>query len=493
MPKAIVIGSGFSGLSAAATLAQFGWDVIVLEKNDQAGGRARIWKKDGFTFDMGPSWYWMPDVFESFYKQFGKTTSDFYKLERLDPSYKVVYDNQTEMLVPAGAEKLEALFEDKEKGSGLKLRAFLKDAQYKYETAMSEYVTRICDKPTEFFDLKLIMKSFQMELFSSLKQTVRKKFSHPHLVKLLEFPVLFLGATPANTPALYSMMNYADLSLGTWYPMGGMNEIVKAFVSICESQGVNIHLNEAVEKIEVHNKKAKRVITSKNTYEADLVIAGSDYEHTEQNLLDKAYRHYDEQYWDKRTMSPSSLLIYLGVSKRIPNLLHHNLFFDSDFDLHAAEIYDEPKWPTDPLFYVCCPSKTDNSLAPEGCENIFVLMPLAAGLHDSEPMRKKYRDLLIKKIEAHTGTSIEQNIVVERSYAMNDFKSDYNSFKGNAYGLANTLAQTAIWKPKMKSPLVKNLFFTGQLTVPGPGVPPAIISGQIAAREANKLLTNQKH
>jgi phytoene desaturase len=493
MPKAIVIGSGFSGLSAAATLAKFGWQVTVLEKNDQAGGRARIWKKDGYTFDMGPSWYWMPDVFESFYNQFGKTTADFYQLVRLNPSYKVVYEDQTEMFLPAEIEKLEALFESKEAGSGLKLRAFLKDAKYKYETAMSEYVTRICDKPTEFFDLKLIMKSFQMELFSSLKQTVRKKFSHPHLVKLLEFPVLFLGATPANTPALYSMMNYADLSLGTWYPMGGMNEIVKAFVSICESQGVKINLCEAVEKIEVHNKKAKQVITAKNSYEADLVIAGSDYEHTEQNLLDKVYRHYDEHYWDKRTMSPSSLLIYLGVNKRIPNLLHHNLFFDSNFDLHAAEIYDEPKWPTDPLFYVCCPSKTDNSVAPEGCENIFVLMPLAAGLQDSEPMRKKYRDLLIKKIEAHTGTNIEQNIIVERSYAMNDFKSDYNSFKGNAYGLANTLAQTAIWKPKMKSPLVKNLFYTGQLTVPGPGVPPAIISGQIAAREANKLLINQKH
>jgi phytoene desaturase len=326
-----------------------------------------------------------------------------------------------------------------------------------------------------------------------LKQTVRRKFSHPHLVKLLEFPVLFLGATPANTPALYSMMNYADLSLGTWYPMGGMNEIVKAFVSICESQGVEIKVNEAVEKIEVHNKKAKRVITSGASYEADLVIAGSDYEHTEQNLLEKPSRYYTADYWEKRTMSPSSLLIYLGVNKRIPNLKHHNLFFDSDFDLHASEIYDSPKWPSDPLFYVCCPSKTDNSIAPDGCENIFVLMPLAAGLEDSDAMRKKYRDLLIKKIETHAGTAIEQNIVVERSYAMSDFKSDYNSFKGNAYGLANTLAQTAIWKPKMKSPLVKNLFYTGQLTVPGPGVPPAIISGQIAAREANKLLINTKH
>jgi phytoene desaturase len=493
MPKAIVIGSGFSGLSAAATLAKSGWQVTVLEKNDQAGGRARIWKKDGYTFDMGPSWYWMPDVFESFYNQFGKTTADFYQLVRLNPSYKVVYEDQTEMFVPAEIEKLEALFESKEAGSGLKLRAFLKDAKYKYETAMSEYVTRICDKPTEFFDAKLIFKSFQMELFSSLKQTVRRKFSHPHLVKLLEFPVLFLGATPANTPALYSMMNYADLSLGTWYPMGGMNEIVKAFVSICESQGVEIKVNEAVEKIEVHNKKAKRVITSGASYEADLVIAGSDYEHTEQNLLEKPSRYYTADYWEKRTMSPSSLLIYLGVNKRIPNLKHHNLFFDSDFDLHASEIYDSPKWPSDPLFYVCCPSKTDNSIAPDGCENIFVLMPLAAGLEDSDAMRKKYRDLLIKKIETHAGTAIEQNIVVERSYAMSDFKSDYNSFKGNAYGLANTLAQTAIWKPKMKSPLVKNLFYTGQLTVPGPGVPPAIISGQIAAREANKLLINTKH
>ncbi len=486
--KVVVIGSGFAGLSAACVLAKEGMDVTVLEKNDQAGGRARVWEKDGFVFDMGPSWYWMPDVFENFYQIFGKTTADFYDLKRLDPSYRICYQGEEKIDVPASVEKLINLFEEKEKGSGKELQGFLKDAEYKYKTAMNDYVNRVADSISEFFEIKLLVKSFQLQLFQSLRSEVRKKFKNPSLVSLLEFPVLFLGATPDKTPAMYSMMNYADLVLGTWYPMGGMNKIVEAMLSIAQEYGVKILLNQEVKKIEVVNKKATRVHTHTNIFNADVVVAGSDYKHTEQTLLSKEYRTYSADYWEKRTMSPSSLLFYIGVDKKLPNLLHHNLFFDADFEQHAQEIYTTPQWPKEPLFYVCAPSKTDATVAPQGMENLFLLMPLAPGLEDSEKAREQYFQVMMKRLQERIGEPFEDNLVVKRSYCLLDFEKDYNSFKGNAYGLANTLMQTAVFKPKMISPKVNNLFYTGQLTVPGPGVPPSLISGEMVAKAVLKKI-----
>ena len=481
--KIVIIGSGFAGLSAACHLASEGHDVTVLEKNDQAGGRARVWHKDGFVFDMGPSWYWMPDVFEEFYSHFGHTASDFYDLKRLDPAYRIYYPGADQIDVPASLDELVSIFESKEKGSGQKLRLFLTDAEYKYKTAMSDYVHRISDSVTDFFSLKLIGKSFQMHLLRSLRKEVRTSFKNPQLISLLEFPSLFLGSTPDNTPAMYTMMNYADLVLGTWYPMGGMNRIVQAMVKIATDKGANILLGQEVKKISIKDGSAYEVLTATDSYRADSVIAGSDYHHTEQTLVEASYRTYDEKYWDSRVLSPSSLLFYIGVDKKLPKLLHHNLFFDEDFEKHAEEIYHRPSWPSAPLFYVSAPSKTDSSVAPEGMENLFLLMPLAPGIADSEEMREKYFGIMMKRLQNKIGEQFEKNIVVKRSFCLDDFQKDYHSYKGNAYGLANILSQTAIWKPKMKSPKVKNLFYTGQLTVPGPGVPPSIISGTMVAGE----------
>ena len=490
--KIVIIGSGFAGLSAACYLAAGGHDVTVLEKNDQPGGRARVWEKDGFRFDMGPSWYWMPDVFDEFFGHFGKTAADFYDLRRLDPAYRIYYSGKDQVDVPASLDELVSIFEQKEKGSGKKLRQFLSDAEYKYKTAMSDYVERISDKVSEFFDFKLIGKSFQLHLLQSLRKEVRSKFKNPQLVSLLEFPSLFLGSTPDNTPAMYTMMNYADLVLGTWYPMGGMNQIILAMIKIAKDNGAKILVNQTVEKINVVGGRAQSVKTKGKIYAADSVIAGSDYHHTEQTLLDEVYHTYDEQYWDSRVLSPSSLLFYIGVDKKLPKLLHHNLFFDEDFETHADEIYHHPSWPSAPLFYVSAPSKTDPSVAPEGMENIFLLMPLAPGIEDSEEMREKYFKIMMRRLQKKIGEQFEANIVVKRSYCLTDFQKDYNSYKGNAYGLANILSQTAIWKPKMKSPKVKNLFYTGQLTVPGPGVPPSIISGRMAAREVLRQIKSNK-
>jgi phytoene desaturase len=484
----IVIGAGFAGLSAASVLAKAGHKVTILEKNDQPGGRARVWQKDGFTFDMGPSWYWMPDVFENYFALFGKKVSDYYHLKRLDPGYRIFYGDDDVMDVPADREKLDELFEATEPGSSEALEQFLIQAKYKYEVAMCDYVFRPSHSITEFIDIRLIRESLRIQMLSSMRRHVRKFFSNPKLVKMLEFPVLFLGATPQNTPAMYSLMNYADLVLGTWYPMGGMHQIVKAMVGVATELGVDIQLNTEVTKINVANKKASTIETSNGTFTADFIIAGADYRHVDQMLVEKAHRNYDEKHWNSRTMSPSSLLYFVGINKKIKGIEHHNLFFDEDFDEHAHHIYTNPQWPDKPLFYVSCTSKTDNTVAPEGCENLFFLMPIAPGLHDDEETRERYFDLMLTRFEKFTGESIRDNIVVKRSYALNDFTADYNSFKGNAYGLANTLSQTAFFKPAMRAKKIKNMLYTGQLTVPGPGVPPAIISGQVAATEAIKLL-----
>ena len=482
----LVIGAGFSGLAAAATLARDGHRVTILEKNDVAGGRARKFHAEGFTFDMGPSWYWMPDVFEQYFATFGKQVSDYYELVRLDPSYRIVFDRDHEMNVPAGMTQLEALFERYEPGSAKNLRQFLREAAYKYEVGINEFVFKPSKSILEFADLRVLKSVFRLQMLTSMATHVDALFQNEYLRQLLKFPVLFLGATPENTPAMYSLMNYADLALGTWYPRGGMHKIIEGMVRLAEEQGVQIELGTTVEQIVVPNGRAKEVRTDRGTFTADAVVVSADYHHAEQHLLPPQYRKYSEGYWDKRTMAPSSLLYYLGVNKKIAGLKHHTLFFDADFKRHAEEIYESPAWPENPLFYVCAPSVTDPSVAPEGCENLFLLLPLAPDLDDDEQRRERYFHRMMDRLEAQTGQSIREHIVYKRGFAHRDFKQDYNAYKGNAYGLANTLRQTAFLKPAMHG-RVPNVLFTGQLTVPGPGVPPSLISGQVVAREVNKL------
>ncbi|GAB2540839.1 phytoene desaturase family protein [Rufibacter soli] len=491
--KIVVIGAGFAGLAAASCLAQQGYAVTVLEKNETPGGRARVFSAEGFTFDMGPSWYWMPGVFEQFFQKFGKTTADYYHLERLDPSYQVLYAKNDTMQLPAGMPELEALFESLEPGAALKLRTFLKQAAYKYEVGIQNLVYKPSRSLTEFLDLKLMVDVLRLDVFQSMAKHVRKYFKHPRLVQIMEFPVLFLGALPENTPALYSLMNYADLSLGTWYPMGGMHKIIEGMVALAQEQGVEIKLGQEVQRLEMQGDAIRAVVTNQGTFEAEVVVGGADYHHLETQLLPKEFQTYSDKYWDSRVMAPSSLIFYLGVNRKLENLRHHNLFFDEDFGPHAQEIYTKPAWPTKPLFYVSVPSKTDPSVAPAGMENLFVLIPVAPDLQDTPDVREHYYHLVMERLERITGQEVRPHVVFKRSYAHQDFIKDYHAFKGNAYGLANTLLQTAVLKPSLKSKKVRNLFYTGQLTVPGPGVPPSLISGQVVATEIVKEFAPQEH
>ena len=487
MKSVIVIGSGFAGLSAASFLAREGYDVTVLEKNDQLGGRARVWETEGFSFDMGPSWYWMPDVFERYFGEFGKNISDLYDLVRLDPSYRVVFGQDDHEDQMASMEELEAMFDRLDPGSGLRLRKFLKQAQYKYDVGIKDLVFRPGRSLFEFMDFRIAKGLFQLDMLKDIRKHVAEVSAHPKLKSILEFPVLFLGALPQNTPALYSLMNYADMSLGTWYPMGGMNKIIQGMITVAKEQGVRFRTSAEVSGFKYHNGSIVSVLTKTGSFTADIVVGAADYHHIDQHISSPEYREYTPKYWDNRKMAPSSLLFYLGIKGEVPNVLHHNLFFDHELDQHAHEIYTDPQWPTKPLFYASAPTKTDRSVAPEGCENMFLLMPTAPGMEgDTEEVREKYYQLMMDRLEAFTGSSIRDRVVVKRSFAHADFVSNYHSFKGNAYGLANTLDQTALLKPRLKSKKVSNLYFAGQLTTPGPGVPPSLISGEVVSKEIAK-------
>ena len=485
--KAIIIGSGFAGLSAASFLAKAGWEVEVLEKHDQPGGRCRHFKAEGFSFDMGPSWYWMPDVFDRYFGCFGKKVANYYDLIRLNPSYRIYWE-QNQMDVPSDYASLKKMFDALEPGAGEQLDAFMAEAEYKYRVGVNKLVFKPGQSLLEFVDKELIAGLFRLDVFNNIKSHIGKFFKHPQLRQMMEFPVLFLGALPENTPALYSLMNYADVKLGTWFPRGGMYKIVEGMHKLAVELGVTFHFNHNVSSIMVENGIAKTVVADNGKqFYADVVIGGADYHFIETKLLEKQYRTYSDDYWEKRVMAPGCLIYYVGINTKIPDLPHHSLFFDVDFNDHAAEIYTNPDWPKSPLFYLSATSVTDPTQAPEGSENLFFLIPIAAGLDgDDQSIRDHYFNLLSDRLHQRTGVDIRNHVVYKRSYSYTDFVDDYNAFKGNAYGLANTLMQTAILKPSCKSKKVKNLYYTGQLTVPGPGVPPSLISGEVVAKLVDK-------
>jgi phytoene desaturase len=485
-----IIGSGFSSLAASCYLAKAGYDVTLFEKNDTIGGRARQLKKDGFTFDIGPTWYWMPDVFERFFSDFDKKPSDYYTLEKLNPAYSVYFGKDDFITIEDTLEKICAAFEKEEKGSSKKLLKFIKQAKSNYDIAIKDLVYNPGLSPLELVSSKTIGKINQF--FSTIKKDVRKEFSNNRLAQILEFPVLFLGAKPSATPSFYSFMNYADFGLGTFHPKKGMYQVILAMEALAKSLGVKIKTNAPIEKILVNNGETQGIRSNGNDYLCDYVLSGADYHHTE-TLLDKEFRQYSESYWEAKTFAPSSLLFYVGFDKKLKNVNHHTLFFDVDFGLHAQDIYDNAKWPEDPLFYASFPSITDASSSPEGKEAGIFLIPLAPGLEDTPELRETYFNKIITRFETLTSQKVSDNILFKESYCVNDFIKDYNSYKGNAYGMANTLLQTAFLRPKLKSKKVKKLFFTGQLTVPGPGVPPSLISGKLASELiAKDIITNTK-
>ena len=485
MKKVSIIGSGFSGLSSAAFLAKKGFDVTLLEKNKTIGGRARLFKEKGYSFDMGPSWYWMPEIFEKFFNEFGYDIKDVYHLKKLDPGFKIIFKNE-EIELPSNWKEICDLFDKHEADGAIKLNRFMQDAEQKYNIGLEFLYNSPGISLAELFNKKVLKNLNKLQLLRSYRNHIKKYFTNPYLINILEFPVLFLGTSAKNTPALYSLMAYSGIKQGTFYPIGGFNSVIEGMEKICMKLGVKILTEHEVKKINIKNEKVFSVSTASKEINTDYLIASADYAHVEEKLLDKKYRNYSAKYWERKKFSPSSLLFYLGVSKKLDKLKHHTLFFDEDIEQHSNDIYEYPIWPKKPLFYTCCPSKTDDKVAPKGKENLFILIPIAAGLKDSEKIREKYFNIIMARLEKFCNLDIRKNIEYKKSYCINNFMEDYNAYKGNAYGLANTLMQTANLKPKIINQKINNLYYTGQLTVPGPGVPPSIISGQLVAKQIIK-------
>ncbi len=476
--QVIVIGGGFASLSSACYLAKAGYSVTLLEKNKQLGGRAQQLKRDGFTFDMGPTFYWMPDVFEHFFNDFNTSVSEFYDLKKLNPAYQVYFENKESISIADNLESIKATFEKHEKGSAEQLQKFIDNAESNYNIAIKDLVYQPGENIFEIINLDTAKKLGLF--FTSIKTQVAQHIKNKSLQKILEFPVLFLGATPENTPAFYNFMNYADFALGTWHPIGGMHKVVEAMQKLALKLGVKVITDCGVSKINTEGKKVTGVETTDGSFNADIILSGADYHFTE-TLLPKSFRSYSENYWEKKTFAPSALLFYVGFNKKLKNVSHHTLFFDTNFQVHSKSIYTDKKWPEKPLFYASFPSITDNTAAPESQEAGIFLIPIAVDLEDTPEIREQYFETIMTRLEELTNQTLKDEVLFKESFCVADFKSEYNSYKGNAYGLANTLLQTHLLRPKLKSKKLENLYFTGQLTVPGPGVPPSIISGKIVS------------
>ncbi|HEY0980238.1 MAG TPA: phytoene desaturase family protein [Candidatus Paceibacterota bacterium] len=482
--SALIIGAGLGGLSLAAMLAKRGYAVTVIEKNESIGGRARLWQKDGYTFDMGPSWYMMPDVFEHYFSMMGEHIEEYLSLEKLSPSYRIFLKSDgTHHDFYGDIEKNKATFESFESGSGKVLEEFLATTKEQYEIAKHEFMYKNYDSIFDFFNKRVMKLGAKLPLFKKQKAIIEKLFKSEILRKVMQYQTVLLGTAPGDTPGIYSMMNYVDFGLGIWYPKGGIVSVPRALESIAKKYGVSVITNAPVEKIIVEGGRAQGVLLANGTeHRADIVVSNADIVHTDRVLLGGEYQQYSDRSWNKRTLAPSAFILYLGVSGTLPKARHHNLIFSEHWEESFSQIFGKTKsWPTDPSLYVCAPSKTDSTVAPEGCENLFVLVPIAPGLEYTEAFVKEYRDKVIAELAtAFEAPDLASRIVVERSYCIKDFIADYNAFKGTALGLAHTLGQTAIFRPNNIHPKIPNLYFVGAGTNPGIGMPICLISAELA-------------
>jgi phytoene desaturase len=484
-----VVGSGFGGLSAACFLADAGADVTVLEKNDQFGGRASRLERDGFTFDMGPSWYLMPDVFERFFGQFSKAPEDYYDLERLDPHYRIFFKDGQTVDVRADREQNRELFESIEPGAGEAFDDYLATSERHYETAMDKFVYEDRSRLRDWVDLDVMRAApVGLQLIGSMQGHVSDYFDNPKLQQIMQYTLVFLGGAPKNTPALYNMMSHVDFNLGVYYPVpkdgegpGGIGVVVESVVDLAEELGVTFEAGTEV--TEITRRKSGFLVADGNGGERhpDRVVVNADYAHAEQDLLPEHERQYDADYWEKRTYAPSAFLLYLGVEGDVPELAHHTLVLPTDWDPHFEKIFDDPAWPDEPAYYCCVPSETDDDVAPDGHTNMFVLVPIAPGLADDPGVRERYREGILDDIADHTGVQLRDRIVVEESFCVSDFVERYNATQGTALGLAHTLRQTSLLRPSNRSSAVDGLYFTGSFTTPGIGVPMCLISGEHTA------------
>jgi phytoene desaturase len=491
----VVVGGGVGGLSSAAFLADAGADVTLLEKNEQLGGRASRLEAEGFRFDMGPSWYLMPDVFERFFAHFDREPGDYYDLERLDPHYRIFFKDGDRLDVNGDLDAMRSKFEEYEPGASEAFDDYLATSQEHYETAMEDFVYTDRPRLRDWIDPSVVRAApIGLSLLGSMQGHVEDYFEHPKLQQIVQYTLVFLGGSPSNTPALYNIMSHVDFNLGVYYPVndegeGGIGVVIDAFVELGEELGVDYVTDSEVDEITKRRDSFHVETVDGEVYRPDETVVNADYGHAERDLLPDHERQYDDGYWDDRTMAPSAYLMYLGVEGDVEPLEHHTLVLPTDWDDHFDAIFERPRWPDEPAYYLCVPSKTDDTVAPEGHSNLFVLVPIAPDLHDGDEIRDQYREQILADIADNTGVDLRDRIVFEEGFAVSDFADRYNATEGTALGLAHTLRQTALLRPPIRSDAVDGLYFTGSFTRPGVGVPMCLISGEHAA---NELIEDQR-
>ncbi len=491
----IIIGSGIGGLGSAALLSKSGFQVTVIEKNKTLGGRANIFEAEGYTFDMGPSWYLMPDVFEHYFELLGEKVSDHLDLVKLSPSYRVFFANDKELPIVdihSDLEKDLPLFEKLEPGITPKIKEYLKRSGEQYVMAKETFMYRNLGSSLDFLSWKVIKKGIELNPFQTMQSYLNKWFKSDRLKKILEYTLVFLGSDPAKTPAMYNIMNAIDFNMGVYYPKGGIYEIVKALIRINDKHGTKFMTEAPISGIIVENKQAVGVkLENGNKIEADIIISNADLWFTETQLLNRKYQTYPESYWEKSILSPSAFIMYLGLDRKLDILSHHNLRFGEDWKQNFKQLFDTPQLPEDPSYYICKPTETDSDLSPPETDNLFVLVPIPPGLNLSDSDMTNYRQKILNLMKGDLNLpKIEDYIVYERSYWSDDFKRDYNAYKGTALGLAHTLKQT-IRRPLNKSKKVKNLYYVGAGTSPGIGMPICLISAELVYKRIKNIKTPQ--
>lgn len=484
--KAVIIGAGFAGLSQAALMAHRGYEVTVLEKNETTGGRAREWKSDGFTFDMGPSWYLMPEVFDELFKLVGKRREDYFELKQLSTYYKVFFEDADAVTIDNNLERTKQIFDSFEPMGGKRLEQYLEQAKYKYDVAMKEFLYKEYRSIFQFLNWRMMTEGLKLHIFTGMNAFVERFFKDRRAKQILEYAMVFLGTSPEDAPALYSIMSHVDLNLGVYYPEGGLAGAAKGFRRLAEDLGARVVTKKEVTGYEFDGNRVSAVLCGEERFEAEVVVNSADYHHADQELLPPEKSRYTPRYWKKRTVAPSMFILYMGINRRLKGFEHHNLYFAKDWDRHFDQIFKNPAWPENPCFYLSCNSKTDSTSAPDGGENVFILVPVAPGLVDTDAVRETYAETILNHIEEVSGEDLHSDVTVKRIYSHRDFIEDYHAFRGTALGLAHTLFQTAIFRPSHRSKRLKNLYYTGQFTHPGVGVPMTLISSQVVADEIDR-------
>lgn len=483
----LVIGGGIAGLASAALLAKDGYSVTVLEKNKRVGGRANLLQKKGFRFDMGPSWYLMPDVFDRFFAEFDSKPSDFFSLTKVNPQYRIFFADGSHVDISTSLKKNLKTFEKIEKGSSQRFLAYLAEAEKKYEIAINSVLYRNVDSWLGFFNWELIKHGRDLHVFETMDSYVKRFFKTEKMQQIIQYTLVFLGGSPSTVPALYSLMTHVDFNMGAFYPEGGFYAVVGALKKVGASQGVKYITNAEVTAITTESGQITSVTAQEREFTADYIISNADLAHTESLFSDSSYRMYDESYWKSRIFSPSAFLIFLGVKGSIPELDHHSIMFGKDWITHFEQIFSKPEWPQFPSLYINKPSATDTTVAPKGHENLMVLVPIAPGLEETPAWKEAYAQFILSYIEESIGINLKKRIVLQEIFSVSDFASMYNSYNGNALGgLAHTLRQTGLFRPNNTHRKLRNLFFAGAGTVPGIGVPPALISGSLVRDRVRK-------